>query len=78
MVSSNVIHKHLVKGTGLKDRGVKYGNLHVTRETTMPAILLETGFLSNKGDSEVLYSDTAQNKMAAEIVAGIKEYLKLS
>lgn len=75
---ANVIHKHLVKGTGLKDRGVKYGNLHVTRETTMPAILLETGFLSNKSDSVVLYSDEAQNKMAAEIVAGIKEYLKLS
>ncbi|MCM3627524.1 N-acetylmuramoyl-L-alanine amidase family protein [Paenibacillus glycanilyticus] len=75
---ANIVHKHLVKGTGLKDRGVKYGNLHVTRETTMPAILLETGFLSNKGDSDVLYSDAAQNKMAAEIVAGIKEYLKLS
>ncbi|WP_336786709.1 N-acetylmuramoyl-L-alanine amidase family protein [Paenibacillus sp. MMO-177] len=75
---ANVIHKHLVKGTGLKDRGVKYGNLHVTRETTMPAILLETGFLSNKGDSDILYNDAAQNKMAAEIVAGIKEYLKLS
>jgi N-acetylmuramoyl-L-alanine amidase len=75
---ADVIHKHLVKATGLKDRGVKYGNLHVTRETTMPAILLETGFLSNKGDSEILFNDAAQNKMAAEIVAGIKEYLKLS
>ncbi|MGO4107544.1 N-acetylmuramoyl-L-alanine amidase [Paenibacillus sp. YAF4_2] len=77
-VLATVIHKHLVKATGLKDRGVKYGNLHVTRETTMPAILLETGFLSNKGDSDILYNDAAQNKMAAEIVAGIKEYLKLS
>ncbi|GLX68905.1 N-acetylmuramoyl-L-alanine amidase family protein [Paenibacillus glycanilyticus] len=75
---ANVIHKHLVKATGLKDRGVKYGNLHVTRETTMPAILLETGFLSNASDSVILYSDAAQNKMATEIVAGIKEYLKLS
>ena len=41
---ANVMHKHLVKATELMDRGVKYSSLHVTRETTMPAVLLEIGF----------------------------------
>jgi N-acetylmuramoyl-L-alanine amidase len=74
---ANVIHKHLAKATGLKDRGVKYSSLHVTRETTMPAVLLEVGFLSNKGDEAQLFNDDFQNRVAQGIVAGIKEYLKV-
>ncbi|MGW8825082.1 N-acetylmuramoyl-L-alanine amidase [Paenibacillus lautus] len=74
---ADVIHKHLAKATGLKDRGVKYGSLHVTRETTMPAVLLEIGFLSNKGDEAQLFKDDFQNRVAQGIVEGIKEYLKV-
>ncbi|MUT65420.1 N-acetylmuramoyl-L-alanine amidase family protein [Paenibacillus sp. NEAU-GSW1] len=75
---ADVIHKHFVKATGLKDRKVKQQSFRVIRETTMPAVLLEAGFLSNESDSKVLFNESAQNKMAAAIVAGIKEYLKLS
>ncbi len=74
---ADVIHKRLLAGTGLKDRGVKQANYAVIKKTTMPAILLESGFLSNLGDSQALYSEQVQKKIAAEIVAGIKEYLKL-
>lgn len=72
---ANVMHKYLVKSSGLKDRGVKMASLHVTRETTMPAVLLEGGFLSNKSDEAVLFTETFQNNVAKGIVAGIKEYL---
>lgn len=74
---ADIVHKHLLKATGLKDRGVKKASLHVTRETTMPAILLESGFLDSS-DVKVLFDDAVQNRIATEIVAGIKEYLKLS
>ncbi|WP_019910045.1 N-acetylmuramoyl-L-alanine amidase family protein [Paenibacillus sp. HW567] len=74
---ANVMHKYLVQATGLSDRGVRYGNFHVIRETTMPAVLLEVGYLSNKGDEALLFSDALQNKVAAGIVSGIKEYLGL-
>ncbi|MBU5345558.1 N-acetylmuramoyl-L-alanine amidase family protein [Paenibacillus lautus] len=74
---ANVMHKHLVKATELMDRGVKYSSLHVTRETTMPAVLLEIGFLSNKGDEAQLFEDDFQNRVAQGIVAGIKEYLQV-
>ncbi|MEK3781244.1 N-acetylmuramoyl-L-alanine amidase family protein [Paenibacillus sp. FSL R5-0810] len=73
---ANVIHKHLAKATGLFDRGVKYSSLHVTRETKMPAVLLEIGFLSNKGDEAQLFNEDFQNRVAQGIVEGIKEYLK--
>lgn len=72
---AKVMHKYLVKATGLSDRGVRYGNFHVIRETTMPAVLLEVGYLSNKGDESLLFSETLQNNVAASMVSGIKEYL---
>ncbi|MDQ0111472.1 N-acetylmuramoyl-L-alanine amidase family protein [Paenibacillus harenae] len=74
---AEVIHKHLLAGTQLKDRGVKKEAFKVIKETTMPAVLLEAGFLSLAADSKVLFDDAAQNRIAAELVAGIKEYFKL-
>ncbi|MBY0116095.1 N-acetylmuramoyl-L-alanine amidase family protein [Paenibacillus xylanexedens] len=72
---ATVMHKYLLQSSGLKDRGVKTASLHVTRETTMPAVLLEGGFLSNKSDEAALFTESFQNSVAKGIVAGIKEYL---
>lgn len=72
---AKVIHKHLVKALGFKDRGVKEGNYQVIRETTMPAALLEIGFLSNLAEEEALFTEAVQDKAAQAIVEGIKEYL---
>lgn len=72
---ANVIHKHVVKALGFKDRGVKEGNLQVIRETTMPAVLLEIGFLSNLAEEKALFTEAVQDKAAQAIVTGIKEYL---
>ncbi|WP_435925382.1 N-acetylmuramoyl-L-alanine amidase [Paenibacillus sp. DYY-L-2] len=74
---ANVMHKYLVESSGLKDRGVRTKSLHVTRETKMPAVLLECGYLSNKSDDAVLYTADFQNRVAEGIVKGIKEYLGL-
>jgi len=72
---AQIMHKHLVAGTGLKDNGVRSKSLHVTRETSMPAVLLEAGYLTNAGDEASLYNEAFQDALAREIVAGIKEYL---
>lgn len=74
---ASVIHKHLIAATGLKDRGVKKEAYKVIKQTTMPAVLIEAGFLSNANDAKLLFDDAAQNKIAAELVAGIKEYLNV-
>ncbi|WP_460321976.1 N-acetylmuramoyl-L-alanine amidase [Paenibacillus sp. YSY-4.3] len=74
---ADTVHKYVLEATGLKDRKVKYQNLKVTRETTMPAILIEAGFLSNPQDDAVLKDPAVQDRIAAGIVAGIKEYLGL-
>jgi len=72
---ANIIHKYLIKAIGLTDRGVKNGSLQVIRETTMPAVLLEVGFLSNRSDEQIMSSDAVQYKAAQAIVDGIKEYV---
>lgn len=74
---AQIMQKHLVAGTGFKDNGVRSKSLHVTRETSMPAVLLEAGYLTNPGNEAAMYSEQMQNNLAREIVAGIKEYLGL-
>lgn len=72
-----VMQKYLAEATGLKDNGIKVQNLHVTRETKMPAVLLEAGYLSNAGDEAALYSEETQNRIAEGIVNALREYLDL-
>lgn len=74
---AKTVHKYLIPATGLSDRGVRQSSLYVTRETKMPAILLECGYLSNASDEALLYNDDFQQRVAEAVVAGIKEYLKL-
>ncbi|XEC92679.1 N-acetylmuramoyl-L-alanine amidase [Paenibacillus tarimensis] len=75
---AQTIHKHVLKGTGLPDRYVKQAGFVVIKQTTMPAVLVEAGYLSNKEDEKALFTESVQNRIAAELVAGIKAYLKLS
>lgn len=72
---AQIMHKHLVIATGFKDNGIRTKSLHVTRETSMPAVLLEVGYLTNIGNESAMYSEQLQDNLAREIVAGIKEYL---
>lgn len=45
------IHSAVISSTNFQDRGKKQANFHVLRETTMPAILTENGFIDTKATS---------------------------
>lgn len=72
-----LMHEHVVAATGLPDRKVRQASLHVTRETKMPAVLLEVGYLSHATDESLMYTESFQLRVAESIVAGIKAYLGL-
>lgn len=72
---SDIIQKHVQAATGFKDRGSKQANFLVIRKTTMPAALVELGFLSNVAEESSMNQSDFQQKVAEAIVAGIKEYL---
>ncbi|OWA37175.1 hypothetical protein B9G55_03650 [Saccharibacillus sp. O16] len=72
---ATILHKYLLAATGLTDRKVQYGNFHVIRETTMPAALLEVGFVSNAKDAAKLKDEAFQQRVAEAIAKGLFEYL---
>lgn len=57
-----------------KDRGVKEAGLYVLRNTTMPAILLETAFITNPYEEARLQNPTFQKNVAAALFKGIFTY----
>lgn len=59
-----------------RDRGVKQGNLLVLWKCTMPAVLIELGFISNSGDLKSLKGTANQQAMAKYIFNAFKEYKK--
>lgn len=68
--------KQLLVQTNARSRGVKHGNLAVVRETNMPAILVEGGFLTNPDERRNIMDIAYQRKIALGIAKGIDKYLK--
>ena len=53
---------------------MKTANFFVIKNATMPAALLEVGFISNPQEEQVLSSPAFQQKIAMAIVAGIDQF----
>ncbi len=67
----------MIDETGARSRGVKQGNFHVIRETSMPAILVEGGFITNKEERIKLRDRSYLDKIALGIAEGIDKYMKM-
>lgn len=73
---TRLIHKYLMQGTKLKNRGVKTANFYVLRNTRCPACLVECGFMDNRKEAELMKSTNYRKECAKEICQGICEYFK--
>ncbi|MEH6905659.1 N-acetylmuramoyl-L-alanine amidase [Neobacillus drentensis] len=73
----DIIHSEVIKVNQLKDRGQKRANFHVLRETKMPSLLTENGFISNKHDAELMKDSSWQLKVAQGHVNGIARAFNL-
>ncbi len=75
-ILSKDIHEAVWK-TGLfkANRGLKTANFQVLRQTTMPAALIELGFISNKRDADMLRDKTNQLILAEALAKGILKHL---
>lgn len=71
---ADFVQKQFSSTMNLKNRGVKQAGFLVLRETYMPSVLIETGFLTNKAEGAFLNSVTGQTKLADAIVDGINNY----
>ena len=68
--------QQMISYTGAFNRGAKKANFHVIRETNMPAVLLELGFIDNTSERSKLVTNNYQEKLANGIVQGIVDYFK--
>ena len=72
--AANTIQKSFVKNLNRKDRTVKQAGFQVLRETYMPSVLIELGFLTNKKEGAYLNSKKGQKEMSETIAKGIINY----
>ncbi len=69
--------RHKIKnGTPLRDRKVKDKGLKVLKSTTVPAVLVECGFVSNAKDMQWFSSENNREKISHLIYQGIVEFLE--
>ncbi|MGE7762369.1 N-acetylmuramoyl-L-alanine amidase [Peribacillus sp. NPDC097895] len=72
------IHSEVMKLINIQDRGQKTGDLHVLRETDMPALLTENGFIDNANDAAKLKMASFIEALARGHVNGIVKCFNLT
>ena len=73
---AGIIRKAVAKSVEIKDRGlIDRENLTVLRYAKMPSIILETGFLSNENDRELLSRESYRQRLAESLAEGMEKAL---
>ena len=73
---ARIIQSTLVDNLKMIDRGAKPANYYVLEHTIMPAVLVETGFLSNSSDEAKLATNEYREEVAELTFKAIMEYLE--
>ena len=76
MAAAREIHKRIVAAMGLKDRGVKDANFAMLRDTNMPAVLSEGGFMDSRTDRKAMDDPKRLVAQGEGIMDGAAVYLK--
>lgn len=76
IVLARKIEDNFIKDAKRKSRGLKQASLLVIRNTYMPSVLVEVGFLTNKSEGAYLNTKAGQSKMANSIRDAIISYKK--
>jgi N-acetylmuramoyl-L-alanine amidase len=69
------IQTQLMEKIDRKDRGVKQAGFWVLFNTTMPSVLVETGFITNQAEERYLNSKQGQDNFASAIFRACKDYI---
>ena len=71
---ADYVHSSLMRRTRTVDRKVKYARFYVIRNSTLPAILVEGGFVSNAPERNRMKSAWFRDAIAQGITDGIQRY----
>ena len=70
------IHAAMLNNINSNDRGLFKSKFYVINHTTAPAVLVETGFISNPSERAQIVTESRKNATAKAIAEGIDEYFK--
>lgn len=70
------LQKALTKSLSTEDRGLHRARFAVLRDATMPAVLIEAGFMSNPSEGRKIFDGGYRRQIAKAIVDGISAYRK--
>lgn len=73
---ANLVESSILSQTGQNNRGVKEAGFYVIKYTQVPAVLVETGFLSNAGEEQFLFDPNDQTTIANAIADAVVNYKK--
>ncbi|MDX2213380.1 MAG: DUF3747 domain-containing protein [Oculatellaceae cyanobacterium bins.114] len=73
---AQAIQSNMIQSTGMIDRGVKQARFYVLTQTSMPAALVEVGFVTGQQDVRRLSSPTSRRQIAGAITDGILQYIQ--
>tara|TARA_B100000683_G_scaffold1741_2_gene1890 strand:- start:401 stop:1540 length:1140 start_codon:yes stop_codon:yes gene_type:complete len=76
ILAANYIQEFFVKDLNRRDRKVKQAGFLVLRNTYMPSVLIEAGFLTNKTEGKYLNSTKGQKEISSSISKAILKYLR--
>ncbi|WP_143289471.1 N-acetylmuramoyl-L-alanine amidase family protein, partial [Brunnivagina elsteri] len=73
---ARIVHSTILQSLNIRDRGVRKARFYVLRKSSMPSILVETGYMTGQDDIARLQTSQYQNQMADAIARGILQYLR--
>jgi len=75
-ILARTIHQTILRRFDVRDRNVRQARFYVLRNTSMPAVLVEVGFLTGSVDNRNLANASYRQRMGEAIAQGIMEYLR--
>jgi len=73
---ASAIHQSILQSVNIGDRRIRRARFYVLRNSSMPAVLVETGFVTGNRDAANLRNSNHRRQMAAAIAHGILLYLR--
>ena len=73
---AGLVQNNLINATGAINRGVKRNTFAVVRETMVPAVLIELGFIDNYNELQKVATPSYQQKMVKAIGSAVDTYFK--
>lgn len=77
VTAASSIQQAVIKATGRSNRKIIPAGFYVLRETLMPAVLIELGFMSNPEEEQLILNSKFQEQSAEGIYQGIEKYFAL-